>query len=360
MTYPRPEGTVVRPIPCYHGRAHQGANHATNVQHYPARSIPDAVYVGYQQEHVQGLCGFSGQFQFIPDQPSSNQDACLRHAHPNLDAFRLRNLHSAPISGGDLFDRSLRQEYEQHLIGLGVKTGTKKERCHPYKKKKGRGGNQRHYTPQGMFYQPMLAPQYMVQQSFYPHPQGATENVLVAAEVTAVEVTCPTLSSSNLLNDTQTNVLASSHPGQKGIIVSETLLDYFYPHTPPEGEKTLSVQSLQEKAKTPCVQSLQEREKTPCVQSLHEREKTPPVGGRLRHFLAQWEHQGAHRSILSLLRDAVKLPFREHPNLSRVPCITSGYAGSDRQSALLTSIQDLLHKDDIEVMHTQNSLGFYS
>ena len=149
-------------------------------------------------------------------------------------------------------------------------------------------------------------------------------------------------------------MLASSDPGQKGIIVSETLLDYFHPHTPPEGEKTLSVQSLQEREKTPCVQSLQEREKTPCTKS------DIPVGGRLRRFLAQWEHQGAHRSILSLLRDGYKLPFRERPNLSRVPCITSGYAGSDRQSALLTSIQDLLHKGTIKVVHTQNSLGFYS
>ena len=193
-----------------------------------------------------------------------------------------------------------------------------------------------------------------------------------------MDATLLTLSSSNLLNDTQTNVLASSHPGQKGIIFSETLLDYFHPHTPPEREKTLSVQSLQERAKTPCVQSLQERAKTPCAQSLQERAKTPcvqslqerektpctksviPVGGRLGRFLTQWEHQGAHRSILSLPRDGYKLPFRERPNLSMVPCITSGYAGSDRQSALLTSIQDLLHKGAIEVVHTQNSLGFYS
>ena len=100
------------------------------------------------------------------------RDAYLSHAHPNLDAFRLCNLRSAPISGGDLFDRLLMQEYEQHLIGLGMKTGTKKEHFHPYKTKKGRGGNQRHHGPQGMFYQPMPAPQYMVQQPFYPHPQG--------------------------------------------------------------------------------------------------------------------------------------------------------------------------------------------
>ena len=90
------------------------------------------------------------------------RDAYLRHAHLNLHAFRLRNIRSAPILGGDLFDRSLMQEYEQHLIGLGVKTGTKKEHFHPYKKKKGRGGNQCHHAPQGMFYQPMPAPQYMV------------------------------------------------------------------------------------------------------------------------------------------------------------------------------------------------------
>ena len=71
-------------------------------------------------------------------------DAYLRHAHPNLDAFRVRNLHAAPVSGGDLFERSLMQEYEPHLIGLGVKPGSKKEqRFHPYKKnKRGRGGRQ--------------------------------------------------------------------------------------------------------------------------------------------------------------------------------------------------------------------------
>ena len=97
------------------------------------------------------------------------RDAYLRHAHPNLDAFRLRNLRSAAISGGDLFDRTLMQEYEQHLIGLGVKPVSKKDRFHPYKKqKRGRGG-QRH-VPQGLFYQPMPAPQYMVQQPFFPHP----------------------------------------------------------------------------------------------------------------------------------------------------------------------------------------------
>ena len=100
-------------------------------------------------------------------------DAYLCHAHPNLDAFRVHNLCAAPVSGGDLFERCLMQEYQQHLIGLVVKPGSKKEQCfHPYKKnKRGRGGRQQ--APQGVYYQPMPAPQYMVQQPFFqPPPQG--------------------------------------------------------------------------------------------------------------------------------------------------------------------------------------------
>ena len=65
------------------------------------------------------------------------RDAYLKHTYSSLDSFRIRNLRSAPISGGDLFDRSLMQEYEQHLIGLGIKPGSKKDqRFHPYKKGK--------------------------------------------------------------------------------------------------------------------------------------------------------------------------------------------------------------------------------
>ena len=47
------------------------------------------------------------------------RDAYLRHTHPNLDAFRLCNLPSATISGGDLFDRTLMQEYDSISSGWG-------------------------------------------------------------------------------------------------------------------------------------------------------------------------------------------------------------------------------------------------
>ena len=158
--------------------------------------------------------------------------------------------------------------------------------------------------------------------------------------------------------------LKQSHLGQKQITVSETFLDYCYPHAPQEGEKTLSAPALMERERTPCLKSLQERKQTSCVQSLQEREKTPrikadlPVGGRLKAFSYPVGKTRNHQSILSLLRDGYRLPFRECLNLFRVPCITSGYTGSDTQSALLTSIQDLLLKGAIEVMNTQNRLGF--
>ena len=100
------------------------------------------------------------------------RDAYLRHAHPSLDTFRLRNLRAAPVSGGDLFERSLMQEYEQHLIGLGIKPNSKKDqRFHPYKKSKRGRGSQRHQT-QGVYYQTVPAPQYMMTQPVFQHPQG--------------------------------------------------------------------------------------------------------------------------------------------------------------------------------------------
>ena len=98
--------------------------------------------------------------------------------------------------------------------------------------------------------------------------------------------------------------------------------------------------------KTPCEQSPPEREKTLGVQSqdisnlvqfksvyIQEKAKDLPVGGRLRQFLPEWEKHGSHRLITGLIRDGYKLPFRERPNLSRVPCIISSYAGFDKQNA---------------------------
>ena len=84
------------------------------------------------------------------------------------------------------------------------------------------------------------------------------------------------------------------------------------------------------------------------------------MGVRLRQFLLEWEKHGSHRLITRLIREGYKLPFKECPNLSRVPCIISSYAGFDKQNALWTSIQDLPQKGAVKVVHTPESLGFYS
>ena len=122
----------------------------------------------------------TSQMQFMLDTNFSStltnlvlvrRDEYLRHAHPNPRCFQTEKSSLSRNIWWDLFDRAMMQEYEQHIIGLGVKTGTKKEHFPPYKKK-GRGGHQRQHAQQGVFYQLMPAPQYMVQQPFFPHPQS--------------------------------------------------------------------------------------------------------------------------------------------------------------------------------------------
>ena len=84
------------------------------------------------------------------------------------------------------------------------------------------------------------------------------------------------------------------------------------------------------------------------------------MGGRLKWFVKQWEQQGAHPFHLDILKQGYRLPFRDHPKLSKTPCIHSGYNKIDKDSALSSSILDLLAKNAIEEVNKQDSLGFYS
>ena len=122
----------------------------------------------------------------------------------------------------------------------------------------------------------------------------------------------------------------------------------------PERPKTLSTQTPPEGAKTPCVQLSKASIYT------QENIKDLPVGGRLKWFVKQWEQHGAHPFHLDILKQGYRLPFRDHPKLSRTPCIHSGYNEIDKDSALSSSILDLLAKNAIEEVNKQDSLGFYS
>ena len=95
--------------------------------------------------------------------------------------------------------------------------------------------------------------------SFSFHPR-------VVAEVVAAEAAQVITSSSNLLNDTQYQVLPSQNPGLELTMLSGDPLHCVFPVAPPEGGRP-------ERVKTPCVQSPPEGEKTLCVQP-------PPEGGK--------------------------------------------------------------------------------
>ena len=102
-----------------------------------------------------------------------SRDTYMKHSHHNLDAYRLKNLRSAPISSPELFDRLLMQEYGQHLIGLEVTTGNQSgSRFHPYgKSKKSRGKGKGVYQQGGYYQVHVPESQYLVPQTFYPQPQ---------------------------------------------------------------------------------------------------------------------------------------------------------------------------------------------
>ena len=230
-----------------------------------------------------------------------------------------------------------------------------------------------------------------------------------------MEVTLTLSNNNNLLNNISQIPLPPQVPGQRPTIISDVLLDYPPQYVPQEGKKSLSATTLQERERTPCPHTLPERvrtlcflspqegERTPCFHTPQEGVKTPcshtpqegvktpcshtpqegiktpgvqshivfiqdqvqnennlKMGSRLKFFLPVWKNLGAHHSIQSLIAEGYKLPFRERPKLSRTPCITSGFADLNKQSALSTAIQDLIRKGAIDIVQKPDSLGFYS
>ena len=156
----------------------------------------------------------------------------------------------------------------------------------------------------------------MVEQPFFQSPpQGGHRGVVTR--------------SSNLLNDTQYQVLPSQNPGVELTMLSGDPLHCVFPVALPEGgEDSECVNPTGERkdsvctvptgrgkdsmctvptggGKTLCVQSPPDGEKTLCVQSqdisnlvqfknvyIQKKVKDLPVGGRLRQFLLEWENMG--------------------------------------------------------------------
>ena len=148
------------------------------------------------------------------------RDAYLRHAHPNLDAFTLSN-HLRRWSVQQNLDA--RVQTASHWLGVKPGWSSKKDRFHPYKKQKGRGGHQCHHLRASTINQ-CRHPITWCNSPFSPIPiRVVTEEVDAVAGDAAVGVTLAVASSNNLLNDTYQTVLPSRKPGQRPTTVSDNL-----------------------------------------------------------------------------------------------------------------------------------------
>ena len=88
-----------------------------------------------------------------------------------------------------------------------------------------------------------------------------------------------------------------------------------------------------------------------------------PVGGRLQQFWDVWHRNHAPPSVVEMLKEGYILPFKDknfHPPLTNKTDFSSSYRNTEKNSALLQAVQDLLEKNAIEEVKNPSSLGFYS
>ena len=89
--------------------------------------------------------------------------------------------------------------------------------------------------------------------------------------------------------------------------------------------------------------------------------RDPPVGGRLMQFRRAWVEENSSSSILNIITNGYVLAFQFKPKLTRHPLIISEYKNQQKDQALASCIQSLLHKHAIETRkYETESLGFYS
>ena len=88
--------------------------------------------------------------------------------------------------------------------------------------------------------------------------------------------------------------------------------------------------------------------------------RDPPVGGRLMQFRRAWEEENSSSSVLNIITNGYVLPFHLKPKVTRHPLIISEYKNQQKDQALASCIQSLLHKHAIEKVRNTESLGFYS
>ena len=81
-----------------------------------------------------------------------------------------------------------------------------------------------------------------------------------------------------------------------------------------------------------------------------------PVGGRLAHFVEQWEELTDNKWVLSIVRNGFKIPFKSVPPLSVVPINLS----QSSSPLLREEIAELLKKRAVERVRNPGKPSFYS
>ena len=81
-----------------------------------------------------------------------------------------------------------------------------------------------------------------------------------------------------------------------------------------------------------------------------------PVGGRLAHFVEQWEEMTDNKWVLSIVRNRFEIPFKSVPPLSVVPINLS----QSSSRLLQEEIAELLNKLAVERVRNPGTPGFYS
>ena len=86
----------------------------------------------------------------------------------------------------------------------------------------------------------------------------------------------------------------------------------------------------------------------------------PPVGARFLQFWQKWAALGVSPKVVTVLKEGYTFPFRFRPNLTRSPKVISCYVNPYRNLYLLEALHQLMHKNAVEPVTNQTSLGFYN
>ena len=124
-------------------------------------------------------------------------------------------------------------------------------------------------------------------------------------------------------------------------ITSRVSANEIPPHAPMSGRGNSIIGAMAVEAEVQVV--LRDKKPDSTTQTVQARPSLP-VGGRLGAFWQTWQKLGADPYIVRLLREGYTIPFREIPQLSRIPLVNSRYQDPHKNSLLQQAVDEMLSK----------------